>query len=34
VADGHLDQRRLLRYRALAAEIAQQPSTRPKRTRR
>jgi ribosome biogenesis GTPase len=34
VADGRLDPRRLLRYRALAAEIAEQPSTRPKRPRR
>jgi ribosome biogenesis GTPase len=34
VADGRLDQRRLLRYRALAAEIAEQPSQSNKRPRR
>jgi ribosome biogenesis GTPase len=33
VAEGKVDPRRLLRYRALAAEIAEQPS-RPKRPRR
>ncbi|MEO5839940.1 MAG: ribosome small subunit-dependent GTPase A [Acidimicrobiales bacterium] len=34
VADGTLDPRRLLRYRALAAEIAEQPTERHKRPRR
>ena len=34
VTDGTIDPRRLLRYRALAAEISEHPSPRPKRARR